>query len=138
LPHRELLTALAELDALLHPSLEESFGVVLAEAMALGLPVVAGRDSGAVPWVLGANPEGKCATGVLTDVRSATGMTNALHTLFDMEYAARSAAGLSRARCYFSPVAVALAYEARYMRTLPCESARCSRLKQGRAQEALP
>lgn len=35
-----------------HPSLEESFGMVLVEALQAGLPVVAGQKSGGVPWVL--------------------------------------------------------------------------------------
>lgn len=35
-----------------HPSLEESFGMVLTEALQAGLPVVAGEKSGGVPWVL--------------------------------------------------------------------------------------
>lgn len=37
---------------LVHPSLEESFGNILIEAMARGLPVIAGKYSGAVPFVL--------------------------------------------------------------------------------------
>lgn len=48
---------------LAHPSREESFGGTLLEAMACGTPVVAGRDAGAVPWVV---DEGRA--GVLTDV----------------------------------------------------------------------
>ena len=36
----------------LHPALEESFGVVLIEAMALGVPVIGGKNSGGVPWVV--------------------------------------------------------------------------------------
>lgn len=36
----------------LHPALEESFGVVLIEAMALGVPAVGGEKSGGVPWVV--------------------------------------------------------------------------------------
>lgn len=34
------------------PSLEESFGNTLVEALQSGLPVIAGENSGAVPWVL--------------------------------------------------------------------------------------
>ena len=42
LPHRELLKHLKTMSILLHPALEESFGMAVTEAMALGLPVVAG------------------------------------------------------------------------------------------------
>jgi glycosyltransferase involved in cell wall biosynthesis len=59
--HAELMQSLVNFDLLMHPALEESFGAVLAEAMALGLPVVAGQHSGAVPWVVG-------DAGVLVDV----------------------------------------------------------------------
>lgn len=38
---------------LVHPSREESFGMVLAEAMALGVPTIGNRSAGAVPWVIG-------------------------------------------------------------------------------------
>ena len=41
-----------EVDILLHPSLEESFGMVIIESMAYSLPVIGGLNSGAVPWVL--------------------------------------------------------------------------------------
>jgi glycosyltransferase involved in cell wall biosynthesis len=41
------------LSLFVHPSLEESFGLALVEAMALGVPVLGGRSSGAVPWVVG-------------------------------------------------------------------------------------
>lgn len=59
------------LDVFLHPSLEESFGLVLCEAMAAGAVVVAGSRSGAVAEVVG-------AAGVLTDVRSASAISDAL------------------------------------------------------------
>ena len=49
---------------LAHSSLEESFGLVLIEAMAAGVPVLAGLHSGGVPWVL---DEGRA--GALVDVR---------------------------------------------------------------------
>lgn len=50
--HVVLMRELEGMDLLLHPSLEESFGMVLIEAMALGVPVLAGEHSGAVPWVV--------------------------------------------------------------------------------------
>lgn len=51
-PHAEIMQALRHnTDVLVHPALEESFGLTILEAMSLGLPVVAGRRSGAVPWV---------------------------------------------------------------------------------------
>lgn len=52
LPHREVLGKVSQSSMLLHTSLEESFGMVLAEAMSFGIPVVAGQRSGAVPWVV--------------------------------------------------------------------------------------
>ena len=118
LPHRQLAAALAAADALLHPALEESFGVVLAEAMALGLPVLAGRQSGAVPWVLGADAAGRCATGLLVDVSSVLDIAVALPRLFDVDYPSRSASGIERAHRLFAPASVAGAYEAQYRRLL--------------------
>lgn len=63
--HSELMANLENYDIMLHPSIEESFGNTLIEALAKGLPVVAGRDSGAVPWVL-RNGE----NGILVDVHN--------------------------------------------------------------------
>jgi L-malate glycosyltransferase len=51
-PYVEVLDKIAQSTLLLHASLEESFGMVLAEAMSYGVPVVGGKDSGAVPWVV--------------------------------------------------------------------------------------
>jgi glycosyltransferase involved in cell wall biosynthesis len=75
-PHRQVLQWMARSELLLHPSLEESFGAVVAEAMAIGLPVVAGHASGAVPWVVG-------DAGCLVDVRSASAIADALFGLLD-------------------------------------------------------
>jgi glycosyltransferase involved in cell wall biosynthesis len=55
----------SEAQVLVHPALEESFGMTIAEAMALGIPVIAGKDSGAVSTTLDGGQ-----SGVLTDVRS--------------------------------------------------------------------
>ena len=45
---------------MVHPSLEETFGNTLIEAMARRVPVVGGKDSGAVPYVLGNGKYGVC------------------------------------------------------------------------------
>jgi len=50
--HEILLNFISEAHILIHPSKEESFGVVLIEAMACGVPVIGGTNSGAVPWVI--------------------------------------------------------------------------------------
>lgn len=63
--HDELPKLLQQIDVMVHPSLEESFGNILIEAMAQGIPVIGGKSSGAVPWVLG---DGHA--GVLCDVKS--------------------------------------------------------------------
>ena len=65
LPHEQVMPFMREAHLFVHPALEESFGLVLVEAMSQGVPVVAGKDSGAVPWVLDGG-----RAGMLTDVRS--------------------------------------------------------------------
>ena len=52
IPHDELMVELKKAHFLIHPALEESFGVVLIEAMSYGIPVIGGKNSGAVPWVI--------------------------------------------------------------------------------------
>ncbi len=64
IPHGHVPKFMRGLDLFAHPSLEESFGLVLLEAMRESIPVVAGAQSGGVPWVL---DSGKA--GVLTDVQ---------------------------------------------------------------------
>lgn len=118
MPHRALIAQMDRLDLLLHPSLEESFGVVIAEAMALGLPVVAGAASGAVPWVAGQGILPEPLPAVLTDVRSVDALDQAMEKAFDASYGARSAAGVARACTVFSAHAVAQAYLAQYARLL--------------------
>ena len=114
LSHRQLIDRLREQDALLHPALEESFGVVLAEAMALGLPVVAGRRSGAVPWVVGADAHGDAPAAILVDVTSADAIAKGLAELFDDGYARRSSAAVQQVRLRFDPAVVAAGYLALY------------------------
>lgn len=59
--HKEVSKVLRNSDILVHTSVEESFGMTLIEAMASKTAVVAGKDSGAVPWVLGYGQYGKLA-----------------------------------------------------------------------------
>ncbi len=77
LSHEQLIERLrSEIDVLVHPSLEESHGMALIEAMALGIPVIGGIKSGAVPWTL---EHGKA--GILVDVKSPEKLAEAMLTL---------------------------------------------------------
>lgn len=111
-PYGRLLDELATADALVHPSLEETFGMSVAEAMALGVPVIGGMRSGAVPWVVG---EG----GILVDVTSAAAIEQAMVDLLGSpeHYRSCAVAARARAREHFTPAIVADAYESVYHET---------------------
>lgn len=108
MPHQRLLSHLSESHLLLHPALEESFGVAVAEAMALGLPVVGGQGSGAVPWVVD-------QAGLLVDVSKPQEIANAAGRLItdDALYVKCSAAAIQRVKA-FDPDLIAGQYEAAY------------------------
>ncbi|GAB3493719.1 hypothetical protein GCM10027341_09350 [Spirosoma knui] len=74
MPHADVLQKIAQSTVLLHTSLEESFGMVLVEAMSYGVPVVAGKYSGAVPWVVQ-------DAGLLVDVTKVDDIVEATHRL---------------------------------------------------------
>ncbi|RYU93719.1 glycosyltransferase family 4 protein [Emticicia agri] len=50
--HDILIDAIQSSHLLIHPALEESFGVVLIEAMSYGVIPIGGAKSGGVPWVI--------------------------------------------------------------------------------------
>lgn len=75
--HGEALKLLRRADVLVHPSLEESFGMTLIEAMSQGTPVVGGAKSGAVPWVLDYG-----RAGMLTDISKPGALADAILRLF--------------------------------------------------------
>jgi L-malate glycosyltransferase len=115
LPADKLKIHLARATLLLHPSLEESFGMVIAESMALGLPVVGGCRSGAVPWLL---DNGNA--GVLTDVTDPTQIAACVLALFaDAALFVRiSQAARENAESRFSAKAVANMYESYYLQSI--------------------
>lgn len=53
LKHDALAELLDQMSCLVHPSLEETFGNILLEAMSRCVPCIGGNDAGAVPDVLG-------------------------------------------------------------------------------------
>lgn len=107
-----LLAKLAESDLLLHPAREETFGMSIAEAMSLGVPVIGGQASGAVPWVMGAG-------GLAVDVTSADAMAAAMIRLLADPEALRRHAQAARSRAEdFGATQVAAAYEAHYLTVL--------------------
>ena len=107
--HDALLSQLAASDLLLHPSLEESFGAAPAEALAMGLPVVGGLHSGAVPWVVGDG-------GLLVDVTRPQAIAQAMHDLLSNRVLANKLGhqGREQTLARFSAAAVASLYEAAY------------------------
>jgi L-malate glycosyltransferase len=105
-----LMDAMARHDVFLHTSLEESFGMVLVEAAAMGLPVVAGARSGGVPWVM--PPD----TALLTDVSSPDAVAQALETLLTDPalFASLRARAVQNAQTRFSADAVVNQYLTAY------------------------
>lgn len=83
---------------LVHPSLEESFGNMLTEAMGAARPVVAGADSGAVPWVVGSG-------GILVNVRKPADIAAAVRSLWEdpVRAAGLGASGRRRVSEQFAP-----------------------------------
>lgn len=75
--HDELKEVLDHSSLLVHPSLEETFGNTLIEAMARRVPVIGGKDSGAVPYVL---DHGKA--GCLADVRSVADLRDKMELMY--------------------------------------------------------
>lgn len=65
LNHNDVLKKIAKANIFLHPSREESFGMAVLEAMVLGTPVIGGKQSGNIPFLL---ENGK--SGMLCDINS--------------------------------------------------------------------
>lgn len=110
--HSELLNRLcADVDVLVHPALEEAQPMALIEAMALGIPVIAGRNSGGVPWTL---DEGRA--GLLVDVKRPVEIAEAMLDLAEnpQDRADWGAKGRRFAQQRFHIAAVTDAWQAQY------------------------
>jgi L-malate glycosyltransferase len=114
-PTSTLHNELRNLSLLLHPSRTEACPLALLEAMALGVPVVAGKNAGGVPWVL---DDGRA--GFLTDVMDpqqiAQAMLTCIRNVDEREQKQNNAH--KRVLALFSPSAVAEQYEMIYERVL--------------------
>lgn len=120
--HQPLIESLANCDLLLHSSLEESFGMVIAESMAMGIPVVAGESSGAVPWVVGQH-------GVLCDVHGPATITRALRQALEPDrYAKLSREGSTAAQARFSTANVVDQFYLLYTQALEDPASRAARM----------
>jgi glycosyltransferase involved in cell wall biosynthesis len=112
MPYETVMDRLAaEVDVLVHPALEESFGMTFIETMAMGLPTIGGRSSGAVPWVLDGG-----RAGLLVDVTRAEPVAKAMIGLADDAAERRELGrrGKSFAESRFHIRVVADAYEKIY------------------------
>jgi len=115
LPPNDLHRKIRKMSILLHPALEESFGMAIVECMALGVPVIAGKKAGGVPWIL---DEGNA--GFLTDVRDPRKIAETIFTSMaqndDREYRKENAR--HRAFKLFFPDSVAAQYEMTYEKAI--------------------
>ena len=111
IPSEDVRGFMQSLNLFVHPSLEESFGMVLIEALAAGTPVIGGTKSGAVPWVLGDG-----VAGTLVDVDSAEALSAAIVRLLADNAAlqASATAGFSHVQNNFSLEHIVDLYEAQY------------------------
>lgn len=109
LDREDLWRAVQVSAVLVHPSLEETQGMTILEAMRAGLPVVAGRHSG-VTWTAGDG-----AAALLTDVRDTTALTDAMASALTDYDPLRLATASTLVATRYSAGAVASAYESEYV-----------------------
>lgn len=109
--YEQLLQEVRRSTVFLHPALEESFGMSICEAMALGVPVVGGAESGGVSYVL---HEG--AAGVLVNVKSPSSISDGVLGLLHDDKKRRQVAECGRdfARENFTVTKMMDRYEAAY------------------------
>lgn len=110
IPHSSLLQELRRSHLLIHPSLVEGCPMAIAEAMACGMPVVGGAQSGGVPWMVG-------GAGILTNVRSSDALASAMLKVLSNQESYNAYSALARENAgAFRSKRIAEAYEALYLR----------------------
>lgn len=131
--YAEVLEKISRCTLILHTSLEESFGMVLAEAMSYGVPVVAGKFSGAVPWVV---QDG----GLLVDVTNVTEIADTTDKLLSDPalYARLSENAIAAVRTRFSIETIADQYLDLYQRCSVPSAAQAGAAPQPTAVAASP
>lgn len=107
-----MTAAYAAADVLVHPTREDTFGMVVLEAMAHGLPVIVSR----APFCgLSADLTHEQAV-LLNDPTSVSELAAALHTLHDTSLRAALSASARRVAAAYTWDEVAAAYERLYLR----------------------
>jgi glycosyltransferase involved in cell wall biosynthesis len=121
-PHDTILKHMQSSTALLHPSRWEACCMAIAEAMSVGLPVIAGRHTDGVAWQLDDGRAGTLADITKVDdvARGIIAMTRDRYRWTEMSAAARA-----RARQLFSVDRVVDQYVSLY-ETLPRPRAQAS------------
>ena len=80
LSHDDVIKEIDYSSCLVHPSRQETFGNILIEAMARGIPCIGGEMAAAVPYVL---DNGNC--GLLCDIESPIAIFDAMERIGDTE-----------------------------------------------------
>lgn len=78
LSHEKVIEYIKNSDLLLHLSREESFGGVVLEALSQGTPVIGGKNSGAIPWLLNYGE-----IGMLVNIDNEIEIVNLIFKLFN-------------------------------------------------------
>ncbi len=114
-PHEAILQQMRESAALVHPSRWEACCMSIAEAMSVGLPVIAGRHTDGVSWQL---DDGRA--GVLADVTKVDDIARAMiaQTRDERAWHEMSVAARARARQLFDADQVVDQYLALYRTAL--------------------
>lgn len=76
--HTRVIEKIATASMYVHPSLEESFGNPLIEAMSQKIPCIGGKNSGSIPWVLDFGD-----AGMLVDVTNPSAIASGILTLWN-------------------------------------------------------